>query len=412
MKKIAVVTATRAEYGLLSPVIKALRKYEDNQFKTELIVTGTHLSKKYGLTIQEIEKSGDRVDHRIQIPVKSDNEYDISCNQAEALVKFTELFRAEKYDAVVLLGDRYETLAVAVAAGNTRTPVFHLCGGDTTEGALDEWIRHSITKISYLHFVTNEDSRRRVVQMGEAPTRVFNFGSTSIDNILTAADLDKSSALESIGMKDCKYAICTYHPVTMENIGVDSQIHNFLRAIKAFPDIQFIVTKSNADQGGARINDLLDDAENDVQNLHVFTSLGIRRYLSLMKYAAFVLGNSSSGIIEAPAFKIPTVNIGDRQRGRLQSESIINCGSETEKIIKGIKTALSKEFLEKCKDVVSPYGDGNASLRIAEKIFYTVMAGNIDLKKKFYNLPYVTYDECICNKKDSCIAKTEEALPK
>ncbi len=392
MKKIAVVTATRAEYGLLSPVIKELRKYEDNQFVTELIVTGTHLSEKYGFTIHEIEKSGDRIDHKIIIPVKSDNEFDISCNQAETLVKFTELFCTENYDAVVLLGDRYETLAVAVAAGNTRTPIFHLCGGDTTEGALDEWIRHSITKISYLHFVTNEDSRRRVIQLGEDPSRVFNFGSTSIDNILTAADMEKVDALNSIGMNDCKYALCTYHPVTMEHTGVDAQICDFLKAIKAFPEIQFIVTKSNADQGGARINELLDEAESNIQNLHVFTSLGIRRYLSLMKYADFVLGNSSSGIIETPAFKIPTVNIGDRQRGRLQSGSIINCGSETEAIIQGIKKALSKEFIEISKDVTSPYGDGNSASCIAEKIVATVMTGSIDLKKKFYDLKYMTDD--------------------
>ena len=163
MKKIAVVTATRAEYGLLMPVIKELRKLEREEFKTELLVTGTHLSEKYGMTIQEIEKDGLRIDHQMPICVKSDSELDISKNQAEALVKFTELFSQEKYNAVVLLGDRYETLAIAIAAGNTRTPVFHLCGGDTTEGALDEWIRHSVTKIGFLHFVMNEESRKRVI---------------------------------------------------------------------------------------------------------------------------------------------------------------------------------------------------------------------------------------------------------
>ena len=188
MKKIAVVTATRAEYGLLSPVIKGLRKHENDDLRIELIVTGTHLSESYGLTIKEID---DRIDHQIPISVKSDSEADISANQAETLIKFTELFLNEHYHAVILLGDRYETLAIAIAAGNTRTPVFHLCGGDTTEGALDEWIRHSITKISYLHFVTNDVSRRRVIQLGEDPSRVFNYGSTSIDNILTVADMNK-----------------------------------------------------------------------------------------------------------------------------------------------------------------------------------------------------------------------------
>ena len=383
MKKIAVVTATRAEYGLLSPVIKELRKQETDELRVELIVTGTHLSEKYGRTIVEIN---DRIDHKIPISVASDTELDISKNQAEVLVKFTELFIAEKYNAVILLGDRYETLAIAIAAGDTRTPVFHLCGGDTTEGALDEWIRHSITKISYLHFVTNEESRRRVIQLGEEPSRVFNFGSTSIDNILTVADMSKDEALTSVGLSDCQYAICTYHPVTMEGGSVDEQITEFLNAIKALPKLQFIVTKSNADQGGARINELLDAAEPEIDNLHVFTSLGVRRYLSLMKNAEFVLGNSSSGIIETPAFRIPTVNIGDRQKGRLQSESIVNCGDKYGDIVAAISKAMSDDHRALCRTVVSPYGDGHAAEQIAKKAAEAVMTEEIDLKKKFYDL--------------------------
>ncbi len=383
MKKIAVVTATRAEYGLLSPVIKGLRKYESDELRIELIVTGTHLSESYGMTIREIN---DRIDHQISISVKSDSEADISANQAETLVRFTELFLQEHYQAIILLGDRYETLAIAIAAGNTRTPVFHLCGGDTTEGALDEWIRHSITKISYLHFVTNEESRRRVIQLGEDPERVFNYGSTSIDNILNVADMSKEEALASVCLDNCRYAVCTYHPVTMEGGSVDGQIADFLEAIKAFPQIAFIVTKSNADQGGARINELLDRAEGQIGNLHVFTSLGIRRYLSLMKHAEFVLGNSSSGIIETPAFRIPTVNIGDRQRGRLQSESIINCEPDTNSIIAAIQKALGRDHREVCRQVISPYGSGNAGTKIANKAIETVMNGKIDLKKKFYDL--------------------------
>ena len=383
MKKIAVVTATRAEYGLLSPVIKELRKRESCDLKIGLIVTGTHLSDKYGKTICEIS---DRVDHEVHISIASESEADMSSNQAESLVKFTELFLAEKYNAVILLGDRYETLAIAIAAGNTRTPIFHLCGGDTTEGALDEWIRHSITKISYLHFVTNEESRRRVIQMGEDPERVFNYGSTSIDNILTVAYMSKKEALGSIGMTDCRYALCTYHPVTMESGGVDEQIDEFLNAIKAFPELQFVVTKSNADQGGARINELLDIAEEEIDNLHVYTSLGVRRYLSLMRNAEFVLGNSSSGIIETPSFHVPTVNIGDRQRGRSQSTSIINCGSKTDEIVTAIRTAMSEDHRNICNGVVSPYGDGHAAEKIAGKAIEIVMSGNIDLKKKFYDL--------------------------
>lgn len=383
MKKIAVVTATRAEYGLLSPVIKELRKKEDNNLRIELIVTGTHLSEQFGMTVNEID---DRVDFKIPVSVKSYSEEDISSNQAEVLEKFTELFIKHKYNAILLLGDRYETLAIAIAAGNTRTPIFHLCGGDTTEGALDEWIRHSITKISYLHFVTNEESKRRVIQLGENPNRVFNYGSTSIDNILSIADMTKEAALESIGLQDCKYALCTYHPVTMENGSVDERIKEFLDAIKAFPNLHFIVTKSNADQGGGRINELLDEAAMSIENIHVYSSLGVRRYLSLMKYAEFVLGNSSSGIIETPAFHIPTVNIGDRQKGRLQSKSIINCESSCDKIILAVKVAMSNEHKKICLVTESPYGKGSAAKQIALKTIETVRSGKIDLKKKFYDL--------------------------
>ncbi|MCR5768066.1 MAG: UDP-N-acetylglucosamine 2-epimerase (hydrolyzing) [Lachnospiraceae bacterium] len=383
MKKIAVVTATRAEYGLLSPVIKNLRKYENDEFRVELIVTGTHLSDKYGKTIDEID---DRIDHIVKISVDSDNELDISKNQADSLIKFTVFFMKERYNAIVLLGDRYETLAVAISAGNTRIPVFHLCGGDTTEGAIDEWIRHSITKISYLHFVTNEVSRRRVIQLGEDPSRVFNYGSTSIDNILKVASISKAEVLSSIGMPECFYAVCTYHPVTMENGGVDIKIMELFKAIESFPNIQFIITKSNADQGGARINELLDAAESQIENIHVFSSLGVKRYLSLLRNAEFVIGNSSSGIIEAPAFHIPTINIGDRQLGRLQADSIINCGEMAEDIEKAIYIAMSDEHKRRCCRIKNPYGDGEASGRISEKIFEVVRAGNIDLKKRFFDL--------------------------
>ena len=386
MKKIAVVTATRAEYGLLFPVIRELRRYESVDLKVELLVTGTHLSEKYGLTVTEIEESGVRIDHRIRIPVKSDSELNISNNQAEALVKFTKQFSEQHYNAIVLLGDRYETLAIAIAAGNTRTPVFHLCGGDTTEGALDEWIRHSITKISYLHFTTNDESRRRVIQLGEDPDRVYNYGSTSIDNIISIADMTKAEALNSIGLNDCQYVVCTYHPATMKAGSVDAQINAFIAALIQFPEIQFIITKSNADQGGGRINQLLDEWTEKTSNIYVFSSLGMRRYLSLMKHAELVLGNSSSGIIETPSFNIPTVNIGDRQRGRLRAESVIDCEESTESIVKAIRKAMSSEFKAVCQEVKSPYGDGHSGTRIAKKCIEVISEGSIDLRKKFYDL--------------------------
>ena len=385
MKKIAVVTSTRAEFGLLMPVIQSLREYENNELKIEVVVTGTHLSDEYGHTIDEIYRNDILVDETVEIPVDSKDAGDISHNQAITLEKFTRLFMEKKYNGIVILGDRYEMLSIAIAAGNTHTPIFHLCGGDTTEGAIDEWIRHSITKMSYLHFPTNAESYKRIIQLGEDSERVFNYGSTSIDNIIKLSNMPKSDALKSIGLEKCRYAVCTYHPVTMDNGDVDEMVQNFLEAIKHTPEIEFIVTKSNADQGGAHINELLDASQANITNLHVYISLGVVRYLSLMKSAEFVLGNSSSGIIETPAFGIPTINIGDRQRGRLQSESIINCSTDSESIEAAIQKAMDSEFKKICKSVISPYGDGHAAEHIASKIVEVVSKGKIDLKKKFYD---------------------------
>lgn len=386
MKRIAVVTSTRAEYGLLSPIIKSLREFESTEFKVDLIVTGTHLKESFGKTINEIECDNVRIDQIVEISVNSETATDISKNQAEALVKFTELFAKGKYAGVVLLGDRYEVLSVAIAAGNTQTPIFHISGGDTTEGAIDEWIRHSITKMAYFHFPSNEESRKRIIQLGESPDRVFNYGSTSVDNIITQATMSKEEALESIGLKLCNYALCTYHPVTMEMDTVDIQIEQFVNAIRCYPELEFVVTKANADQGGDRINKLLDEASKSVENMHMFASLGVKRYLSLMHYAEFVLGNSSSGIIEAPVFKVPTVNIGDRQKGRLQVDSIINCNTDTKSIVDAIKKALTPEWKRLCESIVCPYGDGTAAKKIAEKIYKVIFAKEIDLKKKFYDI--------------------------
>ncbi len=385
MKRIAVVTSTRAEYGLLAPVIRELRKHEDEDLRVELIVTGTHLSHTYGLTVAEIQENGTRIDHEIPIPVDSASALDISKNQAEALVKFTELFLQQKYDAVILLGDRYEILSVAMAAVNTRTPIFHIGGGDTTEGAVDECIRHSVTKMSWLHFTSNEVSRRRVIQLGETPERVFNYGSTSIDNILNTAPLTKPEAMVAVSLSNERYALCTYHPVTLDNGDISAQTNALLKAIQRFPDIDFLVTKSNADQGGETINRLLDQAGEKIPNLHVFASLGARRYLSLMRYAQFVLGNSSSGIIETPALHVPTVNIGDRQRGRLRAESVIDCAPDAASITSAIKRAMSAEMKALCETVVSPYGDGRSAPRIAAKCA-EVIQGEIDLRKKFYDM--------------------------
>ncbi len=386
MKKIAVVTSTRAEFGLLCPLIRELRKYESTNVHIELIVTGTHLSYDFGYTVDEIRNNGLRIDVELEIPVASDTPLDTSNNQAIALKKFTELFLKKKYAGIVILGDRYEMLSIAIAAGNTHTAIFHLCGGDTTEGAIDEWIRHSITKMSYMHFPTNEISRNRIIQMGENPDKVFNFGSTGIDNIVKLSHLSKEIALKKIGLNECKYALCTYHPVTMEDEAPEVMIDEFICAIKEYPQIKFIITKANSDFGGEKINRILEEKVKYIENIHVFSSLGSELYLSLMKHAEFVLGNSSSGILETPFFGIPTINIGDRQRGRLQSKSIINCGSHTSDILNAINVACSDNFRGKLVTGQSPYGTGKAAYQIAKKIANTVLKKNIDLKKKFYDL--------------------------
>ncbi|MBQ9274397.1 MAG: UDP-N-acetylglucosamine 2-epimerase (hydrolyzing) [Succinivibrio sp.] len=385
MKTICVVTATRAEYGLLCPVIRKLRAYESAQLKVDLIVTGTHLSSAYGHTIDEIKNDNLRIDETVEIPVNSDSPLDIVRNQAAALQGMGECFERLRPAAVVLLGDRYETLMFALAAVDLNIPVIHLCGGDTTEGAQDEAFRHAITKMSYLHFPTNEQSRQRIIQLGEDPARVFNYGSPGIDNALHTDFMDRDELCAELKLPFAPLGLCTYHPVTLENSSPERDIKAFIKALNHFPDLHFVITRSNADRGGALINRLLDEEVKGHDHLHLFSSLGVRRYLSLMRLAEVVVGNSSSGIAETPAFQVPTVNIGDRQRGRLQAGNIINCSPDTASITAALRKALSREFLQVCLKVKNPYGDGHAAERIAAKIVETVN-GRISLKKKFYNV--------------------------
>jgi len=384
--KIGIITSTRAEYGLLKPVIEVFRTRERvvSDIAVSLIVTGTHLCTDYGHTIDEIINDGLRIDFKVPVRMKCASYEDISINQADILVKFTDLLLAEHFDSIVILGDRYEMLAIAIAATNTRTPIIHLCGGDTTEAAIDECIRHSITKMSALHFVTNNLSEKRVLQLGENPECVFNYGSTSIDNILHAPLMTSEDALKSIGLYGCKYAVGTYHPVTLDDMSMEEDMREFLRAIEFSKDIEFIVTKSNADKGGQEINKILDKAEKRIKNLHVYTSLGMIRYLSLVKGALFVIGNSSSGIIEAPALRVPTINIGDRQRGRLSADSVINCQSDFNSIMFAIQYAQSDELKIKCKEMECPYGDGNAAGQIVDKSIELLRDGKIKLMKSFH----------------------------
>lgn len=383
-KKIAVLTATRAEYGLLKPLIKELDKVED--FDVRLAITGAHLSAEFGLTYQEIENDGFIIDEKIEILLSSDTPSSISKSMGLAMIGFADYFKRLKPDLLVVLGDRYETLAVAIVAMNERIPIAHLYGGETTEGAIDEAIRHAITKLSYLHFTSTEIYRNRVVQLGENPKRVFCVGAIGVENIKNENLLNKDELETSIDFALNKpYALVTFHPVTLEHEQTEKQFQELLMACEAFKDMNFIFSKANADVEGRKINKLLETYINHHDNAVSFDSLGVIRYLSAMRYCAMVIGNSSSGLIEAPSFGVPTINIGDRQKGRIQGDSVINCASNADEIKDAICMALTDEFKKKAESGNNPYGDGDTSKRIVDKIKEFLLEHKIELKKKFYD---------------------------
>ena len=385
MKEIAVVTATRAEYGLLRPVILALQ--DSPCFRVSLLVTGAHLSKEFGYTIHEIKR--DYLPIAAEIPILSglDTPRGISQTMSNALLGFSAYFEAHRPDGIMVLGDRYEILAVCCAAMNERIPILHLHGGETTQGAIDEAIRHSITKMSYLHFTSNEQHRKRVIQLGEQPDRVFNVGAPGVENALHLPLMTKSELEQSIGFSLTKrYAVVTFHPVTLEGEPPEQQLYELFAAMDAF-DLSYIITKSNADAGGQRINHTIDEFAKSRSNIAVFDSLGITRYLSAVKYSDAVIGNSSSGIIEVPSFGVPTVNIGDRQKGRMQAESVIQCQPNQEDICRAIDLALSDSFRSRIKHVKNPYGDGDTSKKIVS-VLEQRFSGEIDLKKTFYDIDF------------------------
>ncbi|MCC3399639.1 UDP-N-acetylglucosamine 2-epimerase (hydrolyzing), partial [Clostridiales bacterium AHG0011] len=282
-----------------------------------------------------------------------------------ALIGFSEYFEENRPDILLILGDRYEMLAVACAATNAGIPIAHLYGGETTEGALDESIRHAITKLSYLHFTSTIEYRNRVIQMGESPDRVFSVGAIGIENVMCTELYSKSDLEEALNWKlDRSFAIVTYHPVTMESGMAVGQVNELLKALDAFPEMKFIITKANADSEGLSINKRIEDYAHNHANVKVCDSLGMKRYLSALKYADMVIGNSSSGLIEVPSFLIPTINIGNRQKGRLQAESVINCEAVCDCIVMAVNRAMSREFRERIRHVRNPYGDGDTSERV------------------------------------------------
>lgn len=385
MKKISILTATRAEYGLLKPIIDNLNNV--SEFDVRVVVTGAHLSPEFGLTYKEIEKDGILIDEKIEMLLSADTPAAISKSMGLAMISFADYFEKLKPDMLIVLGDRYETLAVCAAAMNQRIPIAHLYGGETTEGAVDESIRHAITKLSYLHFTSTEVYRKRVIQLGENPDRVFCVGAVGIENIFRQQLMSKEELASSINFNiDKSYAMVTFHPVTLENNQSQEQFEALLEVCKKHQNMNFIFTKANADANGRIINKMIDAYLEQNVNAKAFTSLGMIRYLSALKYCEMVIGNSSSGLLEAPSFGVPTINIGDRQKGRLQADSVINCKPRYEEIDNAIQRALSDDFKNIAKNTINPYGSGYTSEKVSSKIKEFLLNDRIELKKIFYDL--------------------------
>ncbi|MCX5778213.1 MAG: UDP-N-acetylglucosamine 2-epimerase [Elusimicrobia bacterium] len=383
-KKICFVTGSRAEYGLLCPLIKRISK--EKTFRIQIAVTGMHLIKDFGNTYREIAKDY-KIDAKVDIGLKGSADTDVAHAVATGISGFTKSFSVLKPDFVILLGDRYEIFAAAISAFLLKIPLVHIHGGELTEGAVDDGLRHAITKMSSLHFTAAKEYRDRVIQMGEEPCRVFNVGSLGVENIHEMHLLSKGDLQEQLKINlEGKYLLVTFHPVTMEQDNGIAQLKNLLLALDQIKDMHIIFTLPNADAGGrAMIKTIQSYVSNNSSKASAFVSLGQLKYLSAMKYASAVVGNSSSGIIEAPSLKVPSVNIGDRQKGRLRAKSVIDCDPSIVSIANTVKQVLSESFKKKCSKAVNPYGGGNASAKIV-----SVIKRRIDLiqrsGKSFYDI--------------------------
>ena len=386
MKRIGIMTGTRAEYGLLKPLMQEINK--DNDLELYLIVSGMHLSPEFGMTYQEIEEDGFEINAKVEMLLSSDSPAGISKSIGLGVIGFADEFQRADLDMLILLGDRYEALSAAICAMVMRIPIAHLHGGELTEGAIDEGIRHSITKMSYLHFTSTEQYRNRVIQLGENPERVFYVGALGVENIkkinlMTKEELERSIHFEI----DENTVIVTYHPVTLENNTVEEQFLNLLEVLDRNPKIRMIFTKANADTNGRIVNELIDKyAAQNSERACAFVSLGQKRYLSALKYCRIVIGNSSSGIIEAPSFGKPIINIGDRQKGRICADSVINCGYTQQEIQQAMETALTKEFEKKASNCRNPYEKENTAANIISVIKDYLLNDKIKLKKGFYDI--------------------------
>ncbi len=384
-KKIWVITGSRAEYGLLKPLIKRIKK--GGRFKLEIIVTGQHLVSQYGLTFREIEKDGFSISKKVKILSAGDSDRSVTQSVALGVSKFGKIFSKERPDLLIVLGDRFEIFAAVSAAYIFKIPIAHLHGGELTSASMDDAFRHAITKMSMMHFVSTPEYKRRVVQLGEDPQRVFSVGAIGIDSIkdmelLSIFELQKQLVFK-FGKKNL---LVTFHPVTLEGHTSAFQFNELLSALDNFKDLKIIFTKPNADVGSLVISSMIDEyVKLNRHRAKAFISLGTLKYLSLIRNIDAVVGNSSSGIIEVPSFGKPTVNIGNRQRGRIRAKSVIDSKPQKKEILNAIKKALSPEFTKFCKTVNNPYGKGNTAGKI-----YRVIKNNINsldnVQKTFYTI--------------------------
>jgi GDP/UDP-N,N'-diacetylbacillosamine 2-epimerase (hydrolysing) len=384
-RRVCIFTGTRAEYGLLKPLMDEIKS--DPDLELQIIASCMHLSPEFGLTYKEIEKDGFKIDEKVEMLLSSDTPSGIVKSMGLGMIGYTDALNRLKPDITVVLGDRFEALAFAIASFVNRIPIAHLYGGEATEGLIDEGIRHCITKLSYLHFTSTEEYRKRVIQLGEEPERVFNVGALGIDNIKKMKLLTKNEIESKLGIKfKSKNLLITYHPVTLKKDESEKEFKALLNVLREMEDTLFIFTKPNADPEGRKIIKLIEEfvKENNHKAI-VFTSLGQLYYLSIMQYVDAVVGNSSSGIIEAPSLKVPTINIGDRQKGRIKAESIIDCKGTEEDIKRALDIIYDKNFRESLKNINNPYGDGNSAVRIKE-ILKTYKINSIE--KSFYKINF------------------------
>ena len=369
MKKICVITSSRADYGLLKHLLKEIKV--SPLLHLQLIVCGSHLSSFHGMTINEIIDDGFKIDEKVDITQKNDTQLDISISISSGIKSFSRIYASLNPDAVLILGDRYEILAAAISATIANIPVVHLHGGEITEGAIDDMFRHSITKMSHLHFVAAVPYKKRVIQLGENPKNVFCVGGLGVDALKKVPILSKKNLSKQLNIKLKKRSfLVTYHPLTANPSTGYLELSELLQALEKYEDCSIIFTMPNADADGLQLAKTLKTFADAHTNSYYFSSLGQEKYFSCLSNFDAVIGNSSSGLLEAPSFKIPTINIGDRQKGRLKAESVIDCEAKKENIQEAIQKALSPEFIKKTQKTNNPYGRGGASkkiVRILEK---------------------------------------------